>query len=251
VLLNLAKLGARVVWTGELDEGSLIPFAGQLRAQLAASGAEYLESAVFDGDTTATTSNINAHDGAGAAATDWYAAWMGMRHSALHTTAANSRAGGALTVEDYLETVKLMGTGGINALDVTKVSFVIGAAVHWKTLALPELLTRDVYSSPTIEGGRITGLWGYPVDISGSLCKNSAKRLTESGGTISLTDTNNLYGTILAVRWDQWKFGWRRRMTMETTRFAASDTNEIVAMIRCGLIQRDTEACAVTYDITV
>lgn len=76
---------------------------------------------------------------------------------------------------------------------------------------------------------------------------NSAKRLTTAAGDISLTDSGNLYGQIVGVRWDQWKFGWRRRMTMETTRFASSDTNEICATMRAGLIQRDTEASAVTY----
>ena len=252
VLLSLAKLGARVVWTGELDEGSLIPFTGQLRAQLAASGAEYLESAVIDGDPTLSVANINATDGAGGTAGKWYTVWNGMRMSALITTAANSRsAAGGLDVTDYLETVKLMGTGGRNALDVTKVGFIIDASTHFKTLTLPELLTKDVFSSPTIEGGKITSLWGYPVNISGAMCKNSAKRLSTAAGDISLTDSGNLYGTILAVRWDQWKFGWRRRMTMETTRFANSDSNEIVAMVRCGLIQRDTEASAVTYYVGV
>ncbi len=252
VSLTLAKLGARVVWSGELDESSLVPFAGQLKAQLATSGAEYLESAVIDGDTTLTTANINATDGAGGGATDWFTVFAGMRMSALITTAANSRsAAGSLDVTDYLETVKLMGTGGKNALDVTKVGFIVDASTHFKTLALPELLTRDVASSPTIEGGRLVNLWGYPIIVSGSMCKNSAKRLSTSAGDISLTDSGNLYGTIVATRYDQWKFGWRRRMTMETTRFANSDSNEIVAMLRCGLIQRDTEASAVTYYVGV
>jgi hypothetical protein len=38
---------------------------------------------------------------------------------------------------------------------------------------------------------------------------------------------------------------------METTRFANSDSNEIVAMMRVGLIQRDTEAAAITYNVGV
>jgi hypothetical protein len=250
--LTLAKLGARVVWSGELDEDSLIPFAGQLRTQLSISGAEAVESAIIDGDTAATTANVNATDGAGCTGVEWYSVFDGMRKSALVTTAANSRsAAGSLDVNDYLETIKLMGASGSNSVDVTKTEFIIGTATHFKTLALPELLTRDVNGSPTIEGGRLTGLWGYKINLSGAMCKNSAKRLTTAAGDISLTDTNNLYGQILAVRYDQWKLGWKRRMTMETTRFANSDSNEIVAMIRLGLKQRDTEASAVTYYVGV
>jgi hypothetical protein len=40
-------------------------------------------------------------------------------------------------------------------------------------------------------------------------------------------------------------------MTIETTRIANADSTEIVAMLRCGLIQRDTEASAITYYVGV
>ncbi len=253
VQMTLAKLGARVVWTGELDESSLIPFASQLRAQLGVSGAEYLESALIDGDTeTGASTNINDIDGT-AAATDWFMVWNGFRKSPLVTTTTNSRsAGGSLDVTDYLETVKLMGTAGKNGLDRSKVGFIIDPATYYKTLQLSEVLTRDVFVSPTLEGGAMTGLWGYPIHVSGQICKNGgAGGLSENTGKCDETAADNTYGQILAVRWDQWKFGWRRKMTMETTRWAASDTNEIVAMIRCGLIQRDTEASAITYYVGV
>lgn len=253
VLLTLAKLGARVIWTGEMDEGSLVPFAPQLKAQLAASGAEYLESAIIDGDVTVSTANINDTAGGGPASTDWFTAFDGFRKSALVTTAANSRsAAGSLDVTDYIETVKLMGGAGINALDRTKVGFIVDPNTLYKTMSLPELLTKDVYSSPQIEGGRLVGLWGYDVNVSGSMHKNSSVRKANTAGEIDTdTTTNNAYGAIVAVRWDQWKFGWRRRMTIETTRIANADSTEIVAMIRCGLIQRDTEAASETYYVGV
>jgi len=253
VLMTLAKMGARVVWSGELDESSLIPFASQLRQQLAVSGAEYLESAILDGDTeTGATTNIN--DIAGTpAATDWFMLFNGPRKSALVTTTANSRsAAGSLDVTDYLETVKLMGGAGINALDRSKVGFIVDPSTYYKTLALPEVLTRDTYSAPTIEGGQLTGLFGYGLNVSAQMHKASAVRKANSAGKVDVdTVANNTTGSILAVRFDQWKFGWRRRMTMETTRFANSDSNEIVAMMRVGLIQRDTEAAAITYNVGV
>jgi hypothetical protein len=115
-------------------------------------------------------------------------------------------------------------------------------------LTLPEVLTRDVASSPTIEGGRVTRLWGYDINVSAQMCKHSGYNLSEATGKVDEDNpTHNLYGSILAVRWDQWKFGWRRRMTMESMRWPASDSTEIVAMLRCGLIQKDTEASAISY----
>ena len=80
----------------------------------------------------------------------------------------------------------------------------------------------------------------------------SAARLANSAGKVDQDSTaNNTKGVILAVRWDQWLMGFRRRMTMETTRRAESDSWEIVALSRLGMIQRDTEAAAISYNITV
>ena len=50
VSLTLAKMGARVAWSGELEEDSLIPFVSQLRKQLQVAGAENLEHVIIDGD---------------------------------------------------------------------------------------------------------------------------------------------------------------------------------------------------------
>jgi hypothetical protein len=178
--------------------------------------------------------------------------WNGFRRSPLVTTTANSRsAGGSLDVTDYLETVKLMGTGGVNGFDRSKVGFIVDVPTHYKTSTLPEVLTRDVFVSPTLEGGILNGLFGYSINASGQMCKNGGNNLSESTGYCDETTADNAYGSILAVRWDQWKFGWRRRMTLESTRIANADSTEIVAMLRCGLIQRDTEASAITYYVGV
>lgn len=250
--LTLAKMGARVAWSGELEEDSLIPFVGQLRMQLQLAGAEQLEHAIIDGDTD-TTASTNINDIAGTpAATDLFLLFNGFRKSCLVTTTANSRDGGVLTDSDFLETVKLMGTAGINALDITKASFILDVNTHWKALELAAVKTRDVFSQPTIEGGKLTGIWGYPVDVSANMHYRQTSRKANSAGKVDQdTAGNNTTGSILAVRWDQWLLGYRRRMTIETTRYPRSDSSEIVALMRLGLKQRDTEASAISYNITV
>jgi hypothetical protein len=40
-------------------------------------------------------------------------------------------------------------------------------------------------------------------------------------------------------------------MTLETTRIARADTTEIVALMRFGLIYRDSDASAISYNITL
>ena len=112
--------------------------------------------------------------------------------------------------------------------------------------------SRDVFGSPTIENGELTSLWGYPINTDHWMCKASTNRQSNASGLIDVdTQANNTKGQILAVRWDKWLFGWRRRMSLETTRIAAADSTEIVAMMRAGMIQRDTEASAITYNLTV
>ena len=250
--LELSKMGARVLWSGELEEDSLIPWVSQLRKQLEKAGSEQLEHAIIDGDN-ATASLTNINDIAGtASAADLFMMFDGFRVSPLVTTTANSRSGGALTAEDYLETLKLMGVAGLNAADVAKVGFIIDPNVYWKSLELEEVKTRDVFVSPTIENGKLVGIWGYELYRSYFMHYKSTVRKANSDGKIDQDTTgNNTTGSILAVRWDQWLLGYRRKMTIETTRIARADTTEIVALSRLGLVQRDEEAAAITYNITV
>lgn len=251
---TLAKAGARVLWSGELNEDSLIPMASELRRKLAVSGAEQLEHAVIDGDTDANAST-NINDIAGTpAGTEMFMTVNGFRKLALVTNTANSRsAAGGFVAEDFLETAKLLGVGGVDALDLMKVGMLIDVNTHWKALTLPEVKTRDVNTAATVENGRLTRIYGYDVMASPFMHKAaSTSYKANSAGKIDLdTPGNNLYGAILAVRWDRWKFGWKRRATIETERIARSDAYEIVALMRFGLKYFSTEACAITYYVGV
>ena len=252
VQLVLAKMGCRVPWSGEMEEDSLIPFVNQLRLQIQTSGVEQLEHAIIDGDT-ATGSSTNINDIAGTPATeDLFLLFNGFRKSPLVTTTANSRDGGVLDENDFLETLKLMGTAGINSADVTKTDFIQDGNLRWKSLELATVKTRDVFGSPTIENGVLTSIWGYKVHTSYNMHFRQTSRKANTAGKVDLdTAGNNTTGSLLAVRWDQWRLGFRRRMTIETTRYPRSDSSEIVALIRLGLLQRDTEASAITFNLTV
>lgn len=261
--LTVAKMGARCLWTGEMEEDSLIPWVSNLRRQLERAAAEQMEYAIIDGDT-ATTATTNVNDIAGTpAGTELYLMCDGFRGLSLRINSANSRSAGTLTVDDYLETLKLMGVAGKNAATFDGVDFIIDPWTHWKTLQLAEVETQDVYSAPTLERGNLISIWGHNVHVSHFMCYAGVvlgtvttdayklKSQAADGKVDQDTEADNVAGSIVAVRWDQWLLGWKRRMTIETTRIARADTTEIVALARWGLKYRDTEAAAISYGVSL
>ena len=253
--LTVAKMGARVVYSQELEEDSLIPWAAQLRQQLETSGAENLEATVIDGDTDASaTTNIN-NIGGTPGATDLYLLFNGFRKSPLVTTTSNSRsAGGSLIDTDFLATIKLMGAAGLNALDKSKVAFILDLNTGWKVLELASVKTKDVFTNATIENGVLMSVWGYPVYTSAFMhfqSTTNARKANTAGKVDTTTQANNTTGSILAVRFDQWLLGYKRRMTMKIQDLVDSDAFQIVATARVGLAQRDTEASSITYNVGV
>jgi len=251
--ITISKLGARGIYTGELDEDSLIRFGPNLRRQLEVNLQEYLESLVIDGDVeTSASKNINAID-TSPAATDYFLSFDGFRKLPLVTNTANSlNAGGSLNIDDFLSTLKLMGTAGIAGSDPTKCAFILDGNVYYAMAKLPEVKTRDVNSAATVENGFVNRVWNVPVIASWQMHKASAKLMANTSGKIDAdTDSNNTTGSVVAVRWDQWKFVNKRRITMETTRIANADSWEIVALTRIGLGYRDNEASAILYNVGV
>lgn len=251
--LTLGKLGARSMYTGELTEDSLIGFAPQLRAQLVKSGSEVLEHVMIDGDVE-TSANKNINDIAGTpAATDPFLLMDGFRKLALVTNTANSRsASGTLVVEDFKNTLKLMGTAGLAGADPNNVAFLIDYNVMWALMDLPELKTKDVSSYATIENGFISRIYRTQVLNAFQMHRAHSARKANTAGKIDLdTDGNNTTGSILAVRFDQWTQAFKRRMTLETTRIANADSWEIVALLRWGIAARDSEASAISYNVGI
>ena len=252
-VLNVSKLGAMKAWSQELTEDSIVDWAAELRRILMLEYAEVLEGIVIDGDTaTGATTNIN--DIAGTpAGNEPFMLFDGFRKLALlGASGANARDGGALAVADYLSTVRMLGPAGVNGWQKNNVAFITDVNTGYATLNLAELQTRDSIAAPTIESGMVTRLFGYDVIASANMHRSSADRLTNAAGKIDVDVTaNNTKGGILAVRWDQWTFGFKRRMTIEVDRDIYSDANAIVMHSRVGLINRDAEAAAISYNLTV
>lgn len=259
--LTLGKIGCRVMVSGELGEATPISVVSEVRKNMEVSGQEAIENVAINGDTDATaTTNIN--DIAGTpAATELFLVANGFRKLCLITNTANGRDGGALAIEDFKDTLKLMGTAGVNALaDPSKVSFILDPSTWAKAMELAELKTQDVYNpGATVITGKLPRVWGCETILSAQMCKVSTagsvianSQLTEATGKIDTdTPTDNTKGGLLAVRWDQWRMGYRRKMTFEATRVARADLTELVSLAEMGIVYRDTEAAALTYNLTV
>ena len=254
--LTVSKLGAAINYTGELEEDSLIPWVSELRRDLTLEAAEILEHIIIDGDTaTGATTNINSIGGT-PAGNEAYLLFDGFRKLALVTNTSNSRSAGVLDVSDYLETLKLMGLGGKNTAQRDSVDFIIDMWTHWKSLELAEVKTRDVFISPTIENGYLVNLYGHNVITSANMHRANQDttyglKANTSGKVDLTTAANNTTGSILAVRWDQWRLGYKRQMTFEVQRDAISDSTDIVVMMRVGMVNRDSEASAISYNVGV
>lgn len=251
--ITVGKLGARALYSGEMTEDSLIAFASQLRQQIQTSGAEILEHIAIDGDVE-TSASKNINDIAGTpAATDVFLLMDGFRKLALVTNTANARsAGGGFAIEDFKETLKLMGTAGLAGADPSKVAFILDFNTMWAAMDLPEVKTKDVNSAATVENGFLTRAYRVEILYAFQMHRMSANRKVNASGKVDQdTTANNTTGSILAVRFDQWKQAYKRRMTLETTRIANADSWEVVALVRWGLAYRDNEASAITYNVGV
>jgi len=249
--LTLGKLGARAIFTGELEEDSLIPVANQLRIQLATSGAENLEHAIIDGDTRLSTININSTT---TPSNQVFTLFDGFRRVALAGSTATSRSNGAWAIRagDFLETLKLLGSAGIAAADPSKVVFIVPLSLHWRIMNLADVLTADKVANPTIENGMLSRIFGVPVYTSSQMLRMSSSRLAQADGTVHDTAGENTTTQLLCVRPDQWVLGSKRMMRVETVRRPESDTTDIIATTRVGLVHRNAlTSASMTYNISI
>lgn len=256
--MTFAKVGARVPYSGEMDEDSIIPWVGQVRGQTETAFGEQVEHLVIDGDTaTGATTNIN-HIGGTPTSTgtkqDLFLTLNGFRKLALVTNTANAYNGAGSFLDTYfLEVAKLLGTAGMNA-DPTKAEFIIDANVFWKAQQLVSVKTRDVFLQATLENGMFAGIWGYKVWPSWFMhwrSTTNARKANTAGKVDLTTQGNNTTGAILMVRWDQWFLGYKRQMTMKLQDIPDSDAQQLIVTARLGLINRDNEASAIAYNVGV
>jgi HK97 family phage major capsid protein len=258
VTVSAKKFVIHQMWSGELDEDSIIPFVPFLRAQGAKSVAHYADSLVLNGDTTnAGTGNINLDD-ADPADTKHYLAFDGLRHAALVDNTGNALDAGTLTLADLMtlkgymvDATYLMDWGHPdNPEDLV---FVADPATADKIAQFDEVITVDKFGpSATVLTGQQARVLGHPLVSSIAMSK------TEADGKVSTTGGNNTLGQVTAFHRGGFTAGWRRRVQLETERLPASDQTRLVYSLRMGFgrysptgAASGIEATATAYNITL
>jgi HK97 family phage major capsid protein len=260
VSVTAKKFVLHQMWSGEMEEDSIIPFVPFLRRQAGLALAHYSDSVILNGDTTdANTGNINSDD-ANPADTKAFLAFDGLRHAALVDNTANaSDAAGAIAFADLNALRGLMVDADHLAdwghpTDPADLIYVGDPATADAISVLTEVLTakQQLGANANLLNGEVARILGHPVLSSMAVSK------TEADGKVSATAANNTKGQLVAFNRRAYKVGFRRRVRIETERIPSTDQNRIVYSVRMGLgrytptgAASGIESAAVLYNITV
>lgn len=259
VQVDAKKFLVHLMWSGEMDEDSILPFVPFLTRQVAFSMAHYADSAVLNGDTTnAGTGNINLDD-ADPADTKHYLAFDGIRHAAIVDNTANTiNVAGAISVDKIslmrgkmLDATYLFDWG--HPSDLNDLVFVADPETADAISVLGEVLTVDKFGpQAVIHTGQVARLLGSPL-ISSVACSK-----TEADGKLSTTGSNNTLGQVVAFNKRGFSVGILRDTKVAAEYLPATDQNRLVFSQRMGFGRfsptgsaSGIEAAAVLRNITL
>lgn len=233
VAIAAKKFVIHQMWSGELEEDSIVPFVPFLRGQAQKSLSFYMDSLLLNGDTT-TSNGINSSS---PAETKHYLAADGIRHAALVDNPANSASAGGDPVD-----LALFASIYGRMLDATykhdwghpnnpnDLVHVVDPWVADRLMMIPELLTVDKFgANAAVLNGQVARVFTHPVIASIALSKTTAT------GKVDDDPEENKYGQIVSFNVNAFRWGWRRRVQLETERRPATDQNRIVYSLRIGL----------------
>lgn len=236
VQVDAKKFVMHQMWSGEMEEDSIIAFLPFLREEAARGWAHALDSMVLNGDTTnAGTGNINLDD-ADPADTLNYLAFDGIRHAGLVDNTANSaNIAGAISLNAFksqkgrlLDTTYKHDWGHPN--DLMDLVHVADPETCDAVSFLDEVLTVDKFGpGATVLTGQQARVLGNPLISSVDVSK------TEADGKVSTTGSNNVKGQIVTFNRRGVVAGIRRDLKIEVERIPATDQSRIVYSTRMGL----------------
>lgn len=261
VTLTAKKLAFHQVWSGEMEEDSIIPFIEYLLLQIREAMAIYSDSLYLNADTTdADTGNINLDD-ANPANTKHYLAFDGIRHAWIIDVAALAQGidvAGPVTYNDLQNLKQLLVDGTYfhdwgNPTKPEDCIYLCDPETANEISKLSEVLTVDKYGTgAAVLTGEIAKIGANP------LIPLPAYKKTEADGRVSTTASNNTKGQVTCFNRRAVKAGWRRQVKIETERIPGRDQTRLIYHMRlaCG---RFTPTGAVTgfkwasglYDISL
>ncbi|MBC8232809.1 hypothetical protein H8E77_24950 [bacterium] len=227
VTFTAQKPAVRMLWSGELDEDSIIPILPTLRQEIPAALAEAREDCIINGVKSGTThldSDIEAND-----SDDHRKMWYGMRYHANQQSAEYDVTTGttAYAYSDHAEVQSLMGKYAGFDSPSEKFTWIASMKAYLKAGAFDELTKANHVTAQyaTILRGTVNFINGSPVLVSDKVRQDldSGAATYTSGGTDTI---------IIGVHRPSFRKGMRRRQTLEVTRIARTDQYEVVAITR-------------------
>lgn len=212
VTLTASKLGARVQFSEELSEDSIVPVLEFTKNNLAASLASALETALINGDTTATHMDADV-----TLSYDARKAWKGIRK---HAPDASQVSASTFTSVSVLRSMRAaMGKYGV---DPSKLVFLISAKGLQKFLGLAEIITMEKYGpQATVLQGELAKVDGIPVIVS--------EFVRDDLNATGVNDaTTNSKGEILLVYIPGFILGERRKVTLKSFEDVQNDQTSLV-----------------------
>lgn len=255
--LTAKKLGINQLWSGELDEDSIIRYADFLREQLNRAAMHGLASSIYNGDNTnAGTGNINLDD-ADPADTKHYLAYDGIRHYWLVTATGQGKdMAGALDPKEIDRARgKLNGTTDDVDADFNNINWGANAAdlavvcdfdTYMNLLDLDVVATVDKYGpSATVITGELGKYRGMRVFSPAYASK------TEADGKASDTETSNTKGQITVFNPQGFIRGSLRGLSLYFDRVQRTDQFLFELYMRKAFTRFGGNVAAGIYDITV
>lgn len=259
VQVDAKKFVIHQMWSGEMEEDSIIPYIPFLRRQALISLGHYSDSVVVNGDATnAATGNINLDD-ADPADTKHYLAFDGIRHAGLVDQTGNSKdVAGPISLGELsasrdrmIDSAKLIDWG--SPADPADLIYAADPETARRIAMLDEVLTVDKYGpQASVLTGEQAKVLGHPLIGSIAISK------TEADGKVSTTAANNTKGQVVVFNRRGCVVGWRRRVKVETERIPATDQTRIVYSLRLSFGRYSPTGAAsglefadVLYDISL
>lgn len=233
ITLNAKRLMAKVLFSYELDEDSIVPILPFVQQQLAEAAAATWESVLINGDDSATHQDSDTHLIANAAEK----ALDGLRYFALAVAGLKKDlATGGLSASNLRTMLKAMGKYGIRKSDML---FVVGPNGQNDLLGLTEVLTIDkIGPKATLLTGAIGSLYGVPIITS----EANREDLNASGVYDNATTTK---GSILLFNKSRFLLGRRRDFTVETDKDISTQLLAVVASFRRAFVPVETPSATV------
>jgi hypothetical protein len=258
VQLNAKKLVIRQLWSGELEEDSIIPFVPFIRRQTLQALAYYLDSLILNGDTTdAPTGNINSDDG-DPDDNKHYLAFDGLRHVGLVDNTANSMdVAGGITYQHLSKARSLLVDRTYlhdwgHPVAPEDLVYLADPETADAIGSLPEVITFRQYQGVPLLNGEIGRILGHPVVATMAMPK------TKANGRVSVVAANNVKGQVVVFNRRGCLIGWRRRVRVDAERYPATDQTSIIYSLRIAFGRYSPsgnpagiEAAATLYNITL